>query len=137
MSKKNKIILIGLLLLIFIIIAFGALFKNSKSKNNILPNQTQAINNQMPNINNNKLILYYGEGCPHCANVENYLKSNPLKITLEQKEVYYNKTNQQDLLSKAKICNIPQNRIGVPFLWTGKDCILGDQPIINYFKNSN
>ncbi|MCS6788983.1 MAG: hypothetical protein NZ484_00185 [Patescibacteria group bacterium] len=126
MNQKNKIIVIGLLLLTFIILTIGAILKKS----------TLSVTGQNT-FENNKLILYYGEGCPHCAIVENYLKSNQLKIGLEQKEVYYNQNNQKDLISKAKICNIPQNQIGIPFLWTGQNCIVGDQPIIDYFKKLN
>lgn len=151
MTLKNKLILITILFLISLIIIIILL--KQPASNNIINNETQfnslepiAENNiqniqQYPNSNlgNNKinLILYYGEGCPHCAIVESYLKSNPPKFNIEKKEVYYNKNNQNDLMAKAKICGMPLNQIGVPFLWNGRECILGDQPIINYFKNLN
>lgn len=141
--KKIKLIVIGLLFLGVALLSFGALFKNSNSVNynqnpaasNNLTNQKNKI--QDLNSNSSKLILFYGQGCPHCANVEDYLKSNPPKFNLEQKEVYYNQNNQKELISQAKSCGLPENQIGVPFLWTGKDCIIGDTPIINYFKNLN
>jgi len=38
------------------------------------------------------------------------------------------------LEAKAKICELPTDSIGVPFLWDGKDCLIGDQDIINFFK---
>jgi len=89
------------------------------------------------NLNNsfqNELTLFYGNGCPHCALVETYLKDNPPKFNLKQKEVYYNEANKKELALRAKTCGLLENEIGVPFLWTGSNCIVGDQPIINYFK---
>lgn len=152
-SKKLKLIIVGLLFLAMILLSFGTLFTTSNpTTNQNLANQNiQSQNQENQNATNQsssttlknttqnaeRLILFYGQGCPHCANVEAYLKSNPPKFNLEQKEVYYNQNNQKDLISRAKSCGIADNQIGVPFLWTGKDCIVGDEPIINYFKNLN
>lgn len=149
MTLKNKLILITILFLIsltIIIILLKQPVSNNISNNETQSNSLEPISeNNIQNIqeysNSNpenskiSLILYYGEGCPHCAIVENYLKSNPPKFNIEKKEVYYNKNNQNDLMAKAKICGMPLNQIGVPFLWNGEECILGDEPIINYFKN--
>jgi glutaredoxin len=157
---KPKFVLAGLLLLSLIILSFGSFFSNfnknaqdtkQNSENNI---NTALINNsssvplvststQIPtntvstssnNSLQNELTLFYGDGCPHCALVEAYLKENPPKFNLKQKEVYYNEANQKELTLRAKTCGLPLNEIGVPFLWTGSNCIIGDQPIINYFK---
>jgi glutaredoxin len=77
-------------------------------------------------------ILFYGEGCPHCALVESYLSEQ--KISLSQKEVYHNTDNASELALYAKHCNMDTKNIGVPFLWTGKECLSGDEPIITYLK---
>ncbi|MEI7563865.1 MAG: hypothetical protein WCJ39_09925 [bacterium] len=44
-------------------------------------------------------ILFYGNGCPHCAAVQNYIKTNKLTKTfaITQKEVFYNTTNRSQL----------------------------------------
>lgn len=85
-----------------------------------------------------EIILFYGRGCPHCEKVEKFIKENNLreKIYFEEREVYFNRKNARLLEEIAKKCNLTKNEIGVPFLWDGKvsKCIVGDEPIINYFK---
>jgi len=84
----------------------------------------------------NQVILFYGDGCPICAIVDDYIEKNNVKekIEFEQKEVYYNKNNANELIEKAKTCGISAESIGVPFLWDGEKCLMGSQDIINFFK---
>lgn len=84
------------------------------------------------------IILFYGDTCPHCKNVEEFMVQNDVlnKVQITQLEVYNNKDNQNILAQVATKCNIETSQIGVPFLWTGEDCIVGDEPIIDYFKNA-
>ncbi len=95
--------------------------------------------NRKTNISNkSNLILFYGQGCPHCANVEKFLSENKVKekISIEEKEVYYNPRNSQLLINIARKCGFNDNQIGVPFLWDeiNNKCIVGDEPIISFFK---
>ena len=82
------------------------------------------------------IVLFYGDGCPHCALVEKFVSENDIeaKVPFTKKEVYYNKQNANELTEKAKICGMPTDSIGVPFLWDGSKCLVGDQPIIDFFK---
>ncbi len=82
-------------------------------------------------------ILFYGEECPHCKIVEDYISANNVKdkVKFTELEVFNNKDNAKILLDKAKLCNIDQTQIGVPFLWDGSKCLLGDQDVINFFKD--
>ncbi|MEA5096998.1 MAG: DsbA family protein [Burkholderiaceae bacterium] len=82
------------------------------------------------------IILFYGYGCPHCAVVEKYLEQNQVgdKVQFNRKEVYLHPNNAKELKAKAKGCGIPEAGIGVPFLWDGERCLIGDQPIIEYFR---
>lgn len=91
------------------------------------------------NVDNPDLVLYWGEGCPHCEKVKEYISSNNIdqKIKINQKEVYYDKSNQKELTDVVtKYC--PSlgggQGIGVPVLYNPKDnvCSQGDQPIIDY-----
>lgn len=84
----------------------------------------------------NQVILFYGDGCSICAIVDDYIGKNNVKekIEFEQKEVYYNKNNANELIEKAKTCGISAESIGVPFLWDGEKCLMGSQDIINFFK---
>jgi glutaredoxin len=130
MFMKNKIIIPTVLFIVVLIFSFFAL---AKEKDKTLPvaNKTTTENQSAGQI-----ILFYGDGCPHCAIVEEYIKENNIndKISFAQKEVYYNQNNAKELEAKAKICGLPTDSIGVPFLWNGEDCLIGDQDIINFFK---
>ncbi len=82
------------------------------------------------------LVFYYGDVCPHCTIVEEFLVKEKVeeKITLTKKEVYKNKANANEILEKAQACNIDTKSLGVPFLWDAGSCYLGDQDIINVLK---
>ncbi|MCL5017157.1 MAG: hypothetical protein M1155_00625 [Patescibacteria group bacterium] len=84
----------------------------------------------------NPIIFFYGQECPHCALVEQFIKENNVadKVSFEEKEVYHDPQNASELAEKANSCGIATNSIGVPFLWDGKNCIIGDQPVIDFFK---
>jgi len=85
-------------------------------------------------------ILFYGNGCPHCAAVQDYIKTNKLSKTfaIDQKEVFYNTTNRAEFNSYLAKHNLTYDKIGVPFLiiTSGTDCnyINGDTNIIDYFS---
>ena len=85
-----------------------------------------------------KMVLFYGNTCPHCAKVESFIKNNNIdqKLSFEQKEVYDNKANAEIMKDLASACNIPINGMGVPFFWDGSKCLIGDEPIINFFSQS-
>lgn len=86
------------------------------------------------------LILFWGDGCPHCETVKKYIQDNNLdaKIKIAQLEVYFNKTNQNRLQDTVKKCpEIDTSRgIGVPLAFAPADnkCLLGDQPIIDWLS---
>lgn len=87
------------------------------------------------------LILFWGDGCPHCENVKKYIDQNDInsQVKIAQKEVYYNKQNQQQLTDIAKKCpEIDSSAgIGVPFAFSPSEskCLYGDTPIIDWLKN--
>jgi len=128
---NKKVIIPTILFIIVFIISFVILLKN---RENNLPDNNAIQDNQQ--TEENQIILFYGDGCPHCAIVEDYIKNNNIKerLSFEEKEVYYNRKNADDLVVKAKICGIPTDYIGVPFLWDGEKCFVGDQDIIDFFK---
>jgi len=122
------------LFLVFLEIFFvaGGSFYFSKGHKNISSNNN-SLTQKLP-----KIIFFYGNGCPHCAKVEEFIKENKIKekIAFEEKEVYFNKENAKRLIEVAKKCGFNENEIGVPFLWNGENqkCIVEDEPIINFFK---
>jgi len=122
--KKLPVIIATLTL---IVIVGGVFFftKNDSAKPSPLPSP-------------NGYEFFWGEGCPHCKNVEDFLTTWDKKdqIVLSQKEIYQNQTNAQEFTQRANACGIPRAQQGVPLLVTpeGK-CIVGDTPIIDYLKN--
>jgi len=124
----NKKLLISLIL--FISASIIGVFLLSSNKD-----AKPLVNEVEPSIN--QIIFFYGDGCPHCAIVEEYFQENNIKekVSFTEKEVYNNQKNSQELLEKARICGIPTDSIGVPFLWDGAKCLVGDQDIIEFFDS--
>jgi len=91
-------------------------------------------NNNTETANNNEIILFYGETCPHCKNVEDFIRQNSvdLKLEITRKEVFKNNKNGELLGEKAAKCGISANSIGVPLLWDGKNCHTGEEEVINF-----
>ncbi|MFC1726991.1 hypothetical protein ACFL0Y_00540 [Patescibacteria group bacterium] len=81
------------------------------------------------------IYLFYGTGCPHCAQVEKYFEDQDLlnKYSVEKKEIYFNRDNAilfNKLLSER---GIPTEAQGVPAVVIGNKAIVGDKPIIENF----
>lgn len=112
--------------IIFLILAVVAIIFVAKSETG-----TKETNNAVKS----DLIFFYGDGCPHCAVVESYFEDNQVesKIDFSKREVYNNQANATLLTTKAKICGLNTNSIGVPFLWDGANCLIGDRDIIAFF----
>lgn len=85
-------------------------------------------------------ILFYGNGCPHCAKVEKFFEDNGVlnKFDLTSKEVYFNKKNLTEFQSYLKKLNLDSTQIWVPFLVVNNEneCsyINWDESIIEFFK---
>ncbi len=83
------------------------------------------------------LVFFYGNTCPHCKDVDIWMKKNKVEKTLniQKKEVYDSATNALALKEAAKQCGLATNTIGVPFLYTPeKTCLIGTPAIIEYLK---
>lgn len=86
-----------------------------------------------------QMVLYYGSTCPHCKDLEAWMETNgiPNKFSYQSKEVYGNKENAAELVSTAKVCKINDERlIGIPFLWTGSECLIGTPEIQSFFEKA-
>lgn len=85
------------------------------------------------------IILFYGEGCSHCKNVDDFINQNNIedKVKFTRLEVWYDQNNQAILLKATQKCQIASNEFGVPFLYDGNgECYAGDIDIINFFKQA-
>lgn len=129
MNKKDlliPLIIVGALILIVCLF----LFLGNRKANNI----TAPLNNLN---DSNQIIFFYGEGCPHCAEVEKFFQQENIrsKINFQSLEVYQNKDNANLMLQKAEGCGLKPEELGMPFLFDPGKCLVGDQPIIDYFKS--
>ena len=73
-----------------------------------------------------EVILFYGNGCPHCQHFVEFLNSFNLKydhIDLKAYETWYDTDNQKFLSDVAKELNIEIR--GVPFIIVGKKTFVG------------
>lgn len=128
MTKKHIFYgVVGTVISFFLLYGIYSLINVKGNLANKVPQKTDEV------------ILYWGEECPHCKNVEDYLKSHQeieKKIKIERKEVSSNKTNAADLQNKAMVCKYDSSKgIPIPFLYFKGECVVGDQPIIDYLKN--
>jgi hypothetical protein len=126
---KNKVIISTILFVLVLAFSFYV-FSKEKDESRLLAKEEAQSESQ--------IILFYGDGCPHCAIVEEHIKENKFdeKIAFSQKEIYNNRANAKELEKKAEICGIPTDSIGVPFLWDGdgEKCLIGDEDIVNFFE---
>lgn len=91
------------------------------------------------------IYLFYGNGCPHCAQLENFLITyNEMNndIIIHKYEVWYDEENQKKLKEVQTLLDNPSN--GVPYLVIGNNVIIGYMEestseyithAINYYKN--
>jgi len=83
------------------------------------------------------IVEFYGQGCPHCADVDAWVKTNNIdqKVKWTKLEVWYNKANQETLSQVAQKCGITGNSVGVPFLYDGNGkCYIGEIDVENFLK---
>lgn len=86
------------------------------------------------------IVYYYGEGCPHCKVVNDFLEANNIaeKVSFEKKEVWSDKTNASELERRAKVCDVKPEGMGVPFVYGGDGkCYIGEPEVIGFFKTKS
>ncbi|MBU1000828.1 cytochrome c biogenesis CcdA family protein [Patescibacteria group bacterium] len=82
-----------------------------------------------------KIYLFYGTGCSHCAQVEDFFEEQDLlnRYPVEKSEIYFNRDNAivfSKLLSER---GVPIEAQGVPAVVIGNKVLIGDKPIIDNF----
>lgn len=81
-----------------------------------------------------KIYLFYGDGCPHCADEEKFFESyfeDNNDIELIKYEVWHSKDNQELFVKVQDKLN--NHASGVPYLIIGKDVIVGYmEDVTNY-----
>lgn len=140
---KNNIVTVIIIVAVLTGFYFLISQKPTKTENivsNTVTPSTATSPTTIPTVYPNPdLTLYWGEGCPHCENVKEYIKTNQVdqKLKINQKEVYRDQNNSNEFKKNiTDYCSdlITQGGIGVPVLFdsNNKKCYQGDTPIINY-----
>jgi glutaredoxin len=123
----NKKILMVVLAIVVLGVASFLIFKNKKEE-------------AQKTINSSEMIFFYGQGCPHCVNVEKFLEENRSveeKVKFEKLEVWKSKENTQLMIERARNCGLSEKNLGVPLFWDGSNCLIGDTDIIDFLKNKS
>lgn len=103
---------------------FGAVFFLSKSFNTTV------------DFDQNSITFFYGNTCPHCKIVEDFLSEEKVddKIQFSRKEIYNSAQNKAEFDQAVKLCQLNPSQVGVPFLYAKGDCFFGSPDVIEYFK---
>lgn len=82
--------------------------------------------------NDNEVILFWGDGCPHCEVVKEEIKEKGYDqiITIEYKEIYNDKDNAKIFDEKIKECGISLDSAGVPMVYASGSCWMGQNEAI-------
>lgn len=131
---KNFVLV--LLVLVLAGLAGALLFTKG---NNAQPENCPAVLGTSCNATDTEEILFYGQGCPHCALVEKFIEDNNIKANFQfdEKEVYGNASSAEVLIKKAQTCGLSLDSLGVPFFWDGPNGKYygGDKEINCYLKS--
>ena len=131
----NKQALITSLLILIIVGLLGVVVFGSKNKNLSKVSSGQVAT--QPSSDSYKTpIFFYGNTCPHCAEVETWMEENKIKekINVIKKEVYDNQQNAKELTQAAQDCGLPTDSIGVPFLYDEGKCFIGTPDVTKYLS---
>lgn len=123
----NKKILMVVLAIVVLGGASFLIFKNKKEE-------------VQKTIDSSEMIFFYGQGCPHCVNVEKFLEENKSveeKVKFEKLEVWKSKENARLMTERARNCGLSEKELGVPLFWDGSRCLIGDTDIIDFLKNKS
>ena len=84
-----------------------------------------------------EIVIYVGDGCPHCAKVEAYVEEEGYAeiFNLEFKEVYHDSANAMEMGEVADYFGIDLFDRGIPFLVTATEYKKGDKPIIDFLDD--
>jgi len=83
-------------------------------------------------------ILFYGNSCPHCMDVEKWLKEEKAdeKLSLIRLEVYDNRQNAGLMNQAASVCRLNTKSLGVPFIYDQSKCYMGVDEVMQYLKQA-
>jgi len=132
----KQTVITGLIILVIVgllsVIVWGSKGKQTISSES--QSDQPSVSVSPTTMNSSTPIFYYGNTCPHCKDVEEWMTENRIeeKIEIVKKEVYDNRANSLELTQAAKSCGLPTDNIGVPFLYAEGKCSVGTPDITAY-----
>jgi len=102
------------------------------SDNNQSSSTAAATDNLEPSSTGICVYFFYGNGCPHCAEVEPFIKELAKKypeVQLKELEIYYNEANRQKLLDFYFRFQVPGKNQVIPAVFIGNQSFIGTGPI--------
>lgn len=126
-EKKMIAILVGTIVAVVGFIYWG--LQDGKQS------ETQTVNDDP-----NAIVYYYGEGCPHCKVVQDFIDANNIteKVSFVKKEVWSSKENAAEMGRRAKACGVQPEGMGVPFVYGGDGkCYMGEPDVTGFFKTKS
>ncbi len=118
-DKKSIFVLVSAVLLIVLLIVWG------------LQDEPRIQDDS------SEIVYYYGEGCPHCKVIDEFLEANAIaeKVSFSKKEVWNDRKNAAELSRRAKTCNVEPSGMGVPFVYGGDGrCYIGEPDVKKFFS---
>jgi len=87
-----------------------------------------------PSPHTSGIILFEQKGCDQCDKVDSFISNNKIesKVTFTRLDISNNDA-KNILADKSQVCGLNPSEVGVPFLWDGKNCILGYVDVIKFF----
>jgi cysteine-rich repeat protein/parallel beta-helix repeat protein len=84
------------------------------------------------------VYFFYGQGCPHCANVEPFILEMEHKYPLQihKYDVYTNRSHISLFNEYFDKYGVPQERRGIPAIFVGSAYFIGDGSIIDGFEQT-
>ncbi|OGY24046.1 MAG: hypothetical protein A2172_00670 [Candidatus Woykebacteria bacterium RBG_13_40_15] len=87
-------------------------------------------------VDNEKIYYFWGQGCPHCAQVNEFFEEKGFydKYPIEKKEIYFNRENANLLNEYYDQYDVPLGDRGVPAVFIGEHYLIGGFDIPNKFE---
>ncbi|PKM92487.1 MAG: hypothetical protein CVU81_00195 [Euryarchaeota archaeon HGW-Euryarchaeota-1] len=153
MKTHNKTLMFGALFLTLLVLSPIFASQNESDNSSFPSNNSPPDNSSFPsnnstsdNISQNNLqkqlpvniYFFYKTGCVHCAAVKPTVHEicAQCTVSLHELNIYYNQTNIDLLFDFGKRYCIPDDKLGVPVIFAGKNVLVGDKEISENLKNA-
>lgn len=131
-TREYKKIIAATAVLLIILVAIMVMNGPAEDKK---AEEVQAIAEAAGNFKSD-MIYYYGDENVYCKNIEKFMKDNKIEsiITFAKKEVWHDGSNDMEMKERAKQCGLKPEKIGVPMIWSGGKCYVGQVEVQNFLK---